>query len=151
MTTKSRMVRYTLDTLPPLTERDHTDLKALAERPDSEIDFSDIPELTAEQIKRGRRGVFSRPRQEITARVEADVFDWLNTLGGDYRLHVSYILRNAMLDAQEAAKDLATRDTVADAATASPAIQENAAVEDAAAQNTSTQSAPGSLAHDAAA
>jgi hypothetical protein len=40
---KTRMVSYTLDSLPPLTNADRARLKALAARPDSEIDTSDIP------------------------------------------------------------------------------------------------------------
>jgi hypothetical protein len=58
---KSKIVSYTPETLPPLTEERIAELKALAARPDSEIDFSDIPELTAEQWKKGIRGRFYRP------------------------------------------------------------------------------------------
>jgi hypothetical protein len=41
--TKTKMVSYTLDTLPPMTDARFEELKALAARPDSEIDFSDSP------------------------------------------------------------------------------------------------------------
>jgi len=59
-------------------------LKALAARPDSEIDTSDIPEMTDEQWKNAKRGHFYRPRkQQITARVDADVLDWLNPRAED--------------------------------------------------------------------
>jgi len=72
------MVSYTPETLPPLTKADRRRLKALAARPDSEIDTSDIPETTDEQWKHARRGHFYRPRKrQITARVDADVLDWL--------------------------------------------------------------------------
>jgi len=40
---KTRMVSYTLDKLPPFTKARRAKLKALAARPDSEIDTSDIP------------------------------------------------------------------------------------------------------------
>jgi hypothetical protein len=43
---KKKMVSYTLETLPPLTEAQRANLKALSARPDSEIDTSDIPVLT---------------------------------------------------------------------------------------------------------
>jgi hypothetical protein len=46
------MVSYTLDTLPPMTEEDRARLMALAEMPDSEIDFSDCPEFTEEELAR---------------------------------------------------------------------------------------------------
>jgi hypothetical protein len=43
---KKKMVRYTLETLPPLTDAQRANLKALSARPSSEIDTSDIPVLT---------------------------------------------------------------------------------------------------------
>jgi hypothetical protein len=55
---KPKMTTYTLSTLPPLTEAQQANLKALAARPESEIDYSDIPEFTEEQWKNARRGVF---------------------------------------------------------------------------------------------
>jgi len=42
---------FTLDSLPKLTPAQLENLKALAARPDSEIDTSDIPEITDEQWK----------------------------------------------------------------------------------------------------
>src|ERR1700722_9230918 len=46
---KTKMVSYTPETLPQLTKADRAKLKALAARPDSEIDTCDIPEMTDEQ------------------------------------------------------------------------------------------------------
>jgi uncharacterized protein (DUF4415 family) len=97
---KTKMVSYTLETLPPLTEADIAHLKALAARPDSEIDFSDIPELTAEQWKKGIRGRFYRPvKRQITARVDADVLEWLKAQGKGYQSRINAILRREMLAA----------------------------------------------------
>jgi hypothetical protein len=59
---KTKMVSYTPETLLRLTKADRAKLKALAARPDSEIDTSDIPEMTDEQWKDARRGHFYRPR-----------------------------------------------------------------------------------------
>ena len=58
---KLKMTSYTLSTLPLLTEAQAANLRALAARPESEIDYSDIPPLTEEQFKQARRGVFYRP------------------------------------------------------------------------------------------
>ena len=58
---KTKTVSYTPDTLPPLTEAQQAKLNALAARFESEIDYSDIPLLTAEQFEQARRGVFYRP------------------------------------------------------------------------------------------
>jgi len=50
-----KTVEHTLDTLPPLTEAQKSDLKRLAALPDDEIDASDIPELTAAQLAEMKR------------------------------------------------------------------------------------------------
>lgn len=52
------MTSYTLNTLPPLTEAQEANLNALAAHPESEIDYTDIPELTEDQWKDARRGAF---------------------------------------------------------------------------------------------
>ena len=50
-----KMVRYTLETLPPLTDAQRANLRALSARPDSEIDTSDIPVLTDAEWARTTR------------------------------------------------------------------------------------------------
>jgi uncharacterized protein (DUF4415 family) len=97
---KTKMVSYTLETLPPLTEAQIANLKALAARPDSEIDLSDAPELTDEQWKNAERGHFYRPvKRQITARVDADVLEWLKSQGKGYQSRINAILRREMLAA----------------------------------------------------
>ena len=51
-------VRVKQGTLPPLTAEREAELKALVERPDSEIDYSDIPPLDEEFWAKAQR----RPR-----------------------------------------------------------------------------------------
>jgi hypothetical protein len=58
---KTKMVRYTRETMPRISEERRAELRALAERPDSEIDLSDIPEWTEEDFKNAVRGRFYRP------------------------------------------------------------------------------------------
>jgi uncharacterized protein (DUF4415 family) len=90
--------------LPELTDAQIANLKALAARPDSEIDTSDIPELTAEQWRKGIRGHFYRPvKRQITARVDADVLEWLKAQGKGYQSRINAILRREMLAAHRAA------------------------------------------------
>jgi len=97
---KTKIVSYTPETLPPLTDAQIAHLKALAARPDSEIDTSDIPELTDEQWKRGVRGRFYRPvKRQITARVDADVLEWLKSHGKGHQSRINAILRREMLAA----------------------------------------------------
>ena len=97
---KKKMVRYTLETLPPLTDAQRANLKALSARPDSEIDTSDTPVLTdAEWAKTKRvRGHLYRPiKQIITARLDGDVLDWLKSHGRGYQSRMNAILRREML------------------------------------------------------
>ncbi len=100
----SRMVRYTAETLPPLTEADRAQLLALSERPESEIDTSDIPELSGcEQWANAERGRFYRPlKAQITAKVDKDVLAWLKADGPGYQSRLNAILRRAMLSARKA-------------------------------------------------
>lgn len=99
---KTKTISYTLDTLPPLSEAQEANLKALAARPESEIDFSDIPLVTEEQWKHARRGEFYRPvKRQITARVDADVLAWLKGQGKGYQSRINAILRREMLAASK--------------------------------------------------
>jgi uncharacterized protein (DUF4415 family) len=93
-----------LETLPELTEAQIANLRALAARPDNEIDLSDAPELSAERWKKGIRGHFYRPvKRQITARVDADVLAWLKSQGKGYQSRINAILRREMLTAFKAA------------------------------------------------
>jgi uncharacterized protein (DUF4415 family) len=95
---KKKTVSYTLETLPPLTDEQRANLRALAARPDSEIDYSDIPPLTEEFWKNAVRGRFYKPiKRQITARVDADVLDWLKSQGKGYQSRINAILRREML------------------------------------------------------
>jgi uncharacterized protein (DUF4415 family) len=95
---KTKTVSFTPDTLPDLTEEQIVRLQALAALPDSEIDLSDIPEVTEEQWARAMRGRFYRPiKHQITARLDADVLDWLKSQGKGYQARMNAILRRAML------------------------------------------------------
>lgn len=99
---KTNMTSYTLDTLPPPTSAQEARLKQLAERPDAEIDYSDIPALTDEQFTLARRGMLYRPvKCQITARVDADVLEWLKSQGKGYQSRINAILRREMLSASK--------------------------------------------------
>jgi uncharacterized protein (DUF4415 family) len=92
------MVEYTLDTLPELTEERRKELAKLDALPVDQIDTSDIPELTDEQWASAVRGRFYRPiKQQITARLDADVLAWLKAGGQGYQTRMNAILRRAMM------------------------------------------------------
>ena len=95
---KTKMVSYTLSTLPPISDARLAELEALAERPNSEIDFSDIPELTDEQWQNAiRRRGYKPTKQQITARLDSDVLHWLKSQGKGYQSRMNEILRKEML------------------------------------------------------
>ncbi|MGD0798765.1 MAG: BrnA antitoxin family protein [Acidobacteriaceae bacterium] len=104
---KTKLVSYTLETLPPLTAEQLANLRALAGRPDSAIDTSDAPELTDEQWKNAKRGHFYRPvKRQITARVDADVLEWLKAQGKGYQSRINAILRREMLESVKSARPM---------------------------------------------
>ena len=59
---------------------------------DSAIDYSDIPELTDEQLARFRRA----PKVLVAARLDRDVYDWLQQYGKGYSTRINNILRAVM-------------------------------------------------------
>ena len=76
------------------------ELAALAAKPESEIDFSDLPATRRKDWQGAERGKFYRPiKQQLTVRVDADVLEWLKSQGSGYQSRLNAILRNAMLGA----------------------------------------------------
>jgi len=81
--------------VPKLTEAQLEDLKRLSERPDDEIDYSDIPEIT--DFSGFEVGKFYRPVKEaVTVRLDADVVHWLKREGKGYQTRLNAILRREM-------------------------------------------------------
>lgn len=96
-----KFVKYTvnLPNLPPLTKKQKVALAALNARPDSAIDFSDIPPLTEEFFKNAVRGKFYKPtKTSTTVRIDSDVLAWLRSQGRGYQSRINAILRRKMLD-----------------------------------------------------
>ncbi|MDR1853869.1 MAG: BrnA antitoxin family protein [Azoarcus sp.] len=83
---------------PALTEEQKSRLKKLAEMPDDEIDYSDIPPLDDSFWKNAVRNPFYKPTKTRTSfRVDSDVLAWLKKQGKGYQTRMNEILRNAML------------------------------------------------------
>jgi uncharacterized protein (DUF4415 family) len=59
---------------------------------DSQIDYSDVPPLTNEQLREFRRS----PKVLVAARVDRDVYDWLQQFGKGYSTRINGILRAVM-------------------------------------------------------
>lgn len=81
-----------------LTANRITELRRLAAGTDNDITTDDAPELTDAQWANAVRGRFYRPvKQQVTARLDADVLAWLKAGGQGYQTRMNGILRKAML------------------------------------------------------
>ena len=100
-----KTVSVTLDDLPPLSPERIAELRTLAERPDSEIDYSDIPAQDPADWVGAEHGRFYRPlKTQTSIRIDKDVMAWLKRDGKGYQTRINAILREAMLrDLQQAA------------------------------------------------
>jgi len=97
---KKKMARYSidLDNPPPLTVEQKQRLNALAAKPDSEIDYSDIPPLTEEFWKNAiRNPLYRATKTSTTVRIDSDVLHWLRAQGKGYQSRINAILRREML------------------------------------------------------
>jgi|SRR5271156_6562329 len=94
----AKLVRKSLaDSL--MTAARRRKLAQLTDRPDSEIDFSDLPLLEEKFWKDAVRNPYYRPvKQQLTVRLDADVVAWLRRHGKGYQTRLNSVLRNAMLE-----------------------------------------------------
>ncbi len=67
-------------------------LKRLSQKPEAEIDYSDIPALTDKQLSEFRRA----PKVLVAARLDREVYDWLKQYGEGYSTRINNILRAVM-------------------------------------------------------
>lgn len=83
-----------------LTEERKRELAEMAKRPDSEIDLSDIPELTEKFWQNAVRNPFYKPvKKQVTLRIDADILAWLRQQGAEgYQSRLNATLRKVMLE-----------------------------------------------------
>lgn len=94
----TKLVRKTLAES-PMTPARKRNLARLAQRPDSQIDFSDSPPLKESFWKNAVRNPFYRPvKQQLTVRLDSDVLAWLRQQGKGYQTRLNTVLRKAMLE-----------------------------------------------------
>jgi uncharacterized protein (DUF4415 family) len=100
----NKLVTYKFDPTnpPPLTDAQREELRRLAEMPDEDIDFSDIPPLGEDFWKNGVRGKFYRPvKKQVTVRLDADVLEWFKAKQGGargYQTAINAALRKVVED-----------------------------------------------------
>ena len=83
-----------------MTERQKAALDGVAKKQKradaAEIDYSDIPALTDQQLAQFRRP----PRKLVAVRLDADVFEWLQQFGAGYSTRINNVLRAVMSQAE---------------------------------------------------
>ncbi len=88
----------------PLTAEQLAELETLSQRPDSEIDFSEIAEAGLEFFAGAPQGRMYRVlKEQLTIRLDADVLDWFKRHaknGKGYQTDINKALR-AYVQAQE--------------------------------------------------
>jgi uncharacterized protein (DUF4415 family) len=73
-------------------------LEKLSRQSDTEIDTSDIPELSEKFWQNAVRNPIYRPvKQQLTLRLDADIIAWLRRQGRGYQTRANALLREAML------------------------------------------------------
>jgi len=78
-----------------LTKVQSEQLNRLKAMPDSEIDTSDIPEIT--NWDNAVVGKFYRPiKKPVTIRLDSDVIEWFKTQNGKYQSNINKALREYM-------------------------------------------------------
>jgi uncharacterized protein (DUF4415 family) len=80
----------------PFSPEELEQLARLRAMRDEDIDLSDIPELTEDQLSRGFRPGLHRPiKLPVTIRLDADVVGWFKEHAGDkpYQTEINRVLR----------------------------------------------------------
>jgi uncharacterized protein (DUF4415 family) len=96
-------VEYRTEPGDPISDEVRANLEELRDRPDSEIDTSDIPEWTNEMWKRAVRGreaamkLWRPVKHAVSLRLDADVLAWLKKDGQGYQTRANRMLRERML------------------------------------------------------
>lgn len=86
------IVKHKRGSAPEVSARREAELKALADKPDREIDYSDIPATEDDRWAGAVRGKFYRPlKTQASVRIDADVMEWLKRPGKGYQTRLNAI------------------------------------------------------------
>ena len=83
----------------PTSKKSGSDFDRLSVMKDSDIDTSDIPEISPRQFARAvvRRGLKPKPaKTQLTIRVDRDVLAWFRKQGRGYQTKINTLLRAYM-------------------------------------------------------
>ena len=94
------IVTRTFDDLPPFDEQRINKLKNIR---DEDIDFSDMPAMTQEQLARFvpakllNRSLYRPVKIPVKINYDADVLEWFRSFGKGYQTRINAALREYML------------------------------------------------------
>jgi uncharacterized protein (DUF4415 family) len=94
------IVEKTFENLPPLDEEHIENLKKMR---DEDIDLSDMPALTQEQLARFvpakllNRSLYRPVKIPVKVNYDADVLEWFRSFGKGYQTKINSALREYML------------------------------------------------------
>lgn len=104
-----KIVRYERK---PLTEEQIARLRAVANLPDDQIDFSDIPEADDLFFENGLRGAFKPVKRQITLRLDAGIIEWFKRkMPKGYQTEMNRVLLEHIFATQRAARSEAQKKT----------------------------------------
>jgi len=95
-----QIVKKTINDLPPLDEQRFDKLRAMK---DDDIDTSDMPALTQEQLARFvpakllNRSLYRPVKIPVKINYDADVLEWFRSFGKGYQTRINTVLREYML------------------------------------------------------
>jgi uncharacterized protein (DUF4415 family) len=94
-----KIVRKTMAEAKAATAGQQDEPEKLTAMSDSEIDVSDLPELTETFWQNAAPNPFYRPvKKQITLRIDADILAWLRQQGPEgYQSRLNALLRSVML------------------------------------------------------
>lgn len=96
----SKVIRHEIDlgNLPALTATQRAELQALAQEPETQINYEDQPQLSLAFLKDAVRNPLYKPtKTPTTVRMDSDVLAWLKAQGKGYQTRMNAILRKEML------------------------------------------------------
>lgn len=76
-------------------EKSKTDWDKLENMPDSDIDYSDIPELDESFFKKAKLRM-PKAKPLISIRLDPDVLEWFKSFGAGYQTRINAVLRMYM-------------------------------------------------------
>lgn len=77
----------------PLTTAQRKRLQAVADKPDADIDYSDIAAMSAEFWAK-HRPARVEPKAQVTLRIDQDVLDYFKEGGKGYQTRINEVLRS---------------------------------------------------------